>query len=70
MIEIPFVLVPIITLALIALIAFLFNGFNLSEPQSDMGFFLLMILGIVFSINIAYYIIKGLVWAYHHITFV
>ena len=53
-----------------ALITFLFNGFNLSEPQSDMGFFLLMILGIVFSINIAYYIIKGLIWAYHHITFV
>jgi hypothetical protein len=70
MIEIPFILLPIIVLALTALFTFLFNGFNLSEPKSEIGFFLLIILSIVFIINVVFYILKGIEFIYNHVTIV
>jgi len=70
MIEIPFVLVPIILLALVAVITYAFNNFSLSEPRTDLGFFMYIVLTLVFIVTIAYYIGKGLQFIYNHVTII
>ena len=70
MIEIPFILVPMIILALVTLITYAFNNFSLSEPRTDIGFFMNIMLGIVFIVVIAYYIVKGAQFIFNHVTIV
>lgn len=70
MIEIPFILVPIILLALVAVITYEFNKFSFSEPRTDIGFFLSIILSLVLFVSICYYILKGIEFIYNHVTIV
>jgi len=70
MIEIPFILVPMIVTALVALVTYVFNGFTFSEPRTDTGFFLAIILSLVLFVSVCYYILKGIEFIYNHVTIV
>jgi len=70
MIEIPFILVPLILTVLVALATYVANGFSFGEYKSETGFFMYIILTLSIASSGIYYTIKGLQWIYNHVTIV
>jgi hypothetical protein len=70
MLEIPFILVPLIVTSLVALATYISNGFSFGEPQSETAFFMYIILTLAVFVSGIYYTIMGLQWIYNHVTIV
>ena len=70
MLEIPFILVPLIVTSLVALATYISNGFRFGEPQSDTTLFMYIILSLAMLASGIYYTIMGLHWICNHVTIV
>jgi hypothetical protein len=70
MLEIPFILVPLIVTSLVALATYISNGFSFGEPQSETAFVMYIILTLAMLTSGIYYMIMGLQWIDNHVTIV